>query len=201
MKTSNTGAYDYRKIRENLEMKELNVLDSLKHLSEEEIQKIHDESRLNFSVCALNLTGDLNIGFIVRSACLIGAEKVYVMGRKKFDRRGMVGAQNRMHMEFIKNFKEDDFDIDWDQFYELFDREGMSPIAIENGGTPIRRFDFTQYDHPCLVMGNENMGIPEHVTEKIPVATIPQRGVMRSLNVGASCSIAMNEVAHQLADY
>lgn len=198
MRTSHTGAYDYRKIREDLEMKEINVLDELKNLSDDEIQKVHDESRLNFSVCALNLTGDLNIGFIVRSACLLGAKKIYVMGRKKFDRRGMVGAQNHMHMEYIRNFKEDDFDIDWDQFYELFDRENMSPIAIENGGTPLKKFDFTSYDHPCLVVGNENMGLPEHITNKIPVATIRQRGVMRSLNVGASCSIAMHEVAEQL---
>jgi len=51
---------------------------------------------------------------------------------------------------------------------------------------------------PCLVFGNENSGIPTCLTDKYLCFHIPQRGVIRSLNVASAAAVAMYEFSKYL---
>jgi tRNA G18 (ribose-2'-O)-methylase SpoU len=71
-----------------------NVHDDLKDKTLPELQKICKNDQLPFAVCALNVTGDLNLGMMMRTASLFGAERFIIYGRHNYDSRTTVGAQN-----------------------------------------------------------------------------------------------------------
>jgi tRNA (guanosine-2'-O-)-methyltransferase len=193
---------NYSQIRKQLEERELNVRDELKHLSHEEHLLMHDESRLPYAVACINLTGDLNVGSIIRSAAMLGCETVYIYGRKKFDKRGVVGAHNYQRVEYISIDLPDevgDFppDINYEILLQVLEGQGYTPFGLETGGARIDQMAFTQIQSPCIIVGNENMGLPNYLRNKIPLVSIPQTGVMRSLNVGVAAAIAMSEIQRQ----
>ena len=89
---------NYKKIIAETNSNHYNVRDEYKNNSYEENIAICNKEKLKFSVGVINVTGCLNIGMMVRSACLFGAENFYIFGRKKFDRRSTVGAENYINI-------------------------------------------------------------------------------------------------------
>lgn len=175
-----------------------NVKDHLQGSSLEEI-RAYQQSVTNphISICTLNVTGDLNIGTILRSAVIFGMKKAYVFGRKKYDRRSTVGAMNYIEVERVDGLKDDGITIDIQKFTDTF--KNYVPIFIDYlDGISENLYDCNlnldvnaQY---ILVFGNEGMGIPIELLDhyKKHIYHIPQRGVLRSLNVGVAAGIVMN---------
>jgi tRNA G18 (ribose-2'-O)-methylase SpoU len=171
-----------------------NVHDHLQHMEYEEILEVQRKETLPFAVAAFNLAGDLNISNMVRSAAVFGAQKFYLIGKKRFDRRGCVGAQNYIDIEHYE-----------DQIKALkFLTEEYDPYFVEQGGEDIATVDFYGHQKPiCLIFGSEADGISEVVMAygagfRIPVISIDQVGVLRSLNVASAAAIAMWKVAMDL---
>ena len=181
-----------------------NVHDNLKDLSVPELRKICDSDRLPFAMCLLNVTGDMNCGSLIRTACLFGAEKVSVVGRRKFDRRGLVGSNNYINVSMYGGLN-DDLSIDVNAFHEAV--QGYTPVFVELGGHDLGSFNWQSflsirngnsivgYRKPMLVLGNENRGIPSNILNTYKeysdsfVVSIPQKGVLRSMNVSCAGSI------------
>ena len=63
-----------------------NVLTDLQHLSVEELRALAQSKHLPYAVALANITGDLNTGVIIRTACVLGAERVFMFGKKKIGR-------------------------------------------------------------------------------------------------------------------
>jgi len=193
---------NYSEIRKQLEERELNVRDEFKHLSHEEHLELHDDSRLPYAIACINLTGDLNVGSIIRSAAMLGCETVFIYGKKKFDKRGLVGAHNYQKIEYITIDLPDDLgdfppDVNYEILIQTLDGMGYTPFGLETGGARIDQMDFREIVSPCIVVGNENMGLPDYLRSRLPLISIPQSGVMRSLNVGVAAAIAMAEIQSQ----
>jgi len=193
---------NYSEIRKQLEEQELNVRDEFKHLSHEEHLELHDDSRLPYAVACINLTGDLNVGSIVRSAAMLGCETVFIYGKKKFDKRGLVGAHNYQRIEYITIDLPDELgdfppDVNYEILIQTLDGMGYTPFGLETGGARIDQMAFTEIVSPCIVVGNENMGLPDYLRSRLPLISIPQSGIMRSLNVGVAAAIAMAEIQSQ----
>lgn len=181
-----------------------NVHDDLKGMTLNELQEIQQKESLPYAVCALNLTGDLNIGMMARTACIFGASKFIIFGRRKYDKRSTVGAQNYIPIVRIDGFKKGTKELCVEKFNDAMDEHQLYPVAIEQGGYRIDMLnmgDWTELigceamnpPYPCLVFGNENQGIPEEIlNECVTTLTLPQRGVLRSLNVSAAAAVAMN---------
>lgn len=172
----------------------LNVHDELKSKSVPELREICDKDRYPFDVFCLNLTGDLNIGNIIRTSVLLGAHTVWVYGKRRFDARGTVGAQNYLNVVRQEGLT-DEYEFKLDQFQQLVNEHDYYPIAVEQGGVELQDYDWeTPFDKRILlVMGNENAGIPddflEYIREVGALVSIPQRGVLRSFNVSNAFSI------------
>ena len=166
-----------------------NVYDELQDLSVEELKAMADARRLPYAVALANITGDLNTGSIIRSACVLGAERVFVFGKKKYDRRSTVGAHNYID---IISYPDDADLFDWSVVFQTIRVEGYTPVIIEQGGAPLYAQDVGHIPPPiCLVFGSESEGIPpEHWSNEL-CYEIPQPGIVRSLNVAAAASIAM----------
>lgn len=178
----------------------LNVHDHLKDRTVEELRALQDADRNPFAVAALNVTGDMNIGTIVRNSCLAAAQAVYIIGRRRYDKRGTVGAQNYIDVHRLDALEDDRITIDPRAFVNIMNENNMRPIFVEQGGLPIGSFSWKEMFStlsdlntiPCLVMGNENAGISEEILATRGlfrgsfVVSLPQKGVLRSLNVGAA---------------
>ncbi len=178
---------------------ELNVHDHLKGKSVEELRALCDQDRSPFGVCILNITGELNVGTIVRNALLTGARKVAILGRRKYDKRGTVGSENYINVERIEALNEDGLTIDKDIFWTWIDDNNFMPIFCEHGGIPLTCVDWSEWirdmspRNPCLVFGNENRGVQDDILndDRGHVVSIPQRGVIRSYNVASASGIVM----------
>lgn len=169
-----------------------NVHDELQKLSVEEIQAVQRRESLPFSVAAYNVAGDLNLSNMVRSAVAFGASKFYIIGKRRFDRRGCVGAQNYIELVHIE-----------DPFEALFYlNQNYDASFVEQGGLDITCADFYN-KNPCLIFGSESAGFPEDFLQTgafwgMPTYSIAQIGVIRSLNVATAAGIAMFKVAMDL---
>lgn len=180
-----------------------NVLDQYKNHSLDELKVIQENDQFPFHVLFFNLTGELNLGSMVRTACLSGAKKAWIFGRRKFDRRGLVGANNYIKIEQVNGFEDDSLAFSVDKLNSLLTDNNLVPVIVELGGNNLGSFDWNDYVKPILnigkipvlIMGNEGTGFTPEILnflENYPGAfkvSIPQRGVMRSFNVGHALSM------------
>lgn len=173
-----------------------NVHTPLQQFNPEKLKTISEGLSLPLALMMFNLNGDMNVGMSIRSAVIYGCSDVYVIGKKRYDRRPEVGAKNYIkfhrHPVITPGF---------------FAKEKLIPIFVEQGGTALDDFSFKPYLPKkmkegwkvCFVMGSESFGIPmsEFAELSAPVITISQYGIMRSLNVSVATGIVLYEYSRQ----
>lgn len=184
-----------------------NVLPEYKDLSVEERKSICDNDRLPYAVAILNVTGELNTGTIIRNSLLMGAREVLVIGRRKIDKRGTVGAENYIKVERIEAMK-DEVTIDCDAVRTIFADRNYWPVYVEQGGVEIPDFDWEMLHNGCkilnrtpiLVFGNENRGVPTELLngQWSSIVSVKQRGVLRSYNVGVTSGMVMMDMLNSM---
>ena len=178
-----------------------NVHDFLKGKSIPEVKEWCKPRLKNFSVCTLSLTGELNIGVITRVAHCFGTQAIYIIGRRRFDKRSTVGAHAYTNVVQIDALDSDQEMIESGVFFDTMDQNNLFPIFVEIGGDDLGSFTWTKRlegvdKQPCFVFGSEGDGIPLEILESAErygsfVVTIPQYGAIRSLNVSSAASIVL----------
>lgn len=163
-----------------------NVRDEFKTMTVEEIKAEQEKRHRDFAVAAVNVKNSLNTSTLIRSAVIFGANKFYVIGDKKFDRRGCVGAQN--YIDIIH--------LTIDEAIATIKADGWYPVAIEQNGNHLHNYKHFHFIRkPCIVLGSESDGLPQQMLDEIPYSIeIFQPGVLRSLNVAVAGSIVMNSI-------
>jgi tRNA G18 (ribose-2'-O)-methylase SpoU len=198
-----------------------NVHDHLKNLTVPELRAICDQQRNPFAVGLLSVTGDLNLGVIIRSASLMGAEEVILVGRRKWDIRSAVGSQNYIMVSKVGGLTVD-LKIDPEVFVGELKARNYLPVFVELGGETLGKFSWKEklagmadhyadrdgYAKPCLIMGTEGGGeeggIPPAIMATMAefpgsfCVSIPQKGVIRSFNVSAAANIVMFDMCNQM---
>lgn len=188
----------------------LNIRDSLKTLTVGELKELAQNDRLPFAFAALSVTGDLNVGAMLRTAHLLGAREGYVIGRRKIDNRSLVGIQNYFNIHRLEGRNEDMMSINSDRVKEIFIEHNLIPIVMEDGGTPLHEMDWQEVFNsppglPTIVAGNEGRGIDSKTLTALSEITgfrqisIPMRGVMRSFNVGHALSIVLWDLVSKMS--
>jgi tRNA G18 (ribose-2'-O)-methylase SpoU len=193
---------DYNKIIAETTSNHYNVRDEYKNNTVEDNQFVCHLERREFSVGVINVTGELNIGMMIRSASLMGASNFYIFGRKKFDKRSTVGAEKYIHI--VQSTYEDPLNAD-QQILEDLRKLPHPIIACEQGGVTLGTVDAevlylsVKDSHPLFLFGSESHGIPQLILDqKDPTGypdyefsriSIPQRGVLRSFNVASAMNI------------
>lgn len=192
---------------------ERNVHDHLKSLSIPELQQISQASVLPFWVMTLNVLGDLNVATVIRSAHLLGAERVVVFGRRRIDNRGLVGAAHYTPVEKVWAVNED-LTINVDLFVQFCTTNNVIPVFVEQGGYNCFTMDWcstfatyqAQGHKPILVLGTEKDGIPTAVIDQGVglggcVVSIPQKGVLRSHNLSMAFAIVASQMVSRMGWY
>ena len=188
-----------------------NVHDNLKGLSVDELKEISLSDRLPWHTLCLNLTGDLNIGTIIRTSHCMGATSVIIFGRRKIDNRGIVGSDNYIRVERISAVDEK-LIYDTNLFVSYLKEKNLTPVFVETGGILLSSINWKTIiknihetgNEICLIMGNETDGIPTDILNVISEfpnsfkVSIPQRGVIRSVNVSVAHAMIVSNMCSSM---
>ena len=165
-----------------------NLIDKYKGLTNEQIFAALSTHRTPLEIAIENVEHDFNIGSIVRTANSFNVNKVHIIGKKKYNRRGAMCTDK--YLEILHHATIQDF---------LKTQSGRELVAIENNtprALPLHEKKFVQ--QTTLIFGSENSGITAELTTAAhDVRYIESFGSTRSVNVGAAAAIAMYEWTRQ----
>lgn len=142
-----------------------------------------------------NTVRDFNLASVVRNICAFGLETLYIIGFRKWDKRGAVGAYNYIDIEYLRDF---------DHLCEVVDPSKLVGMELPEHYPEIANefVELSQYEWfpgQCLVIGEEGCGIPlEHLRRIGAKVYIDQPGAMRSLNAATASGIAMFHMSTSL---
>lgn len=168
-----------------------NLVDEFKGKTNEQIFCTLSERRNELEIAIENLNHDFNMGTIVRSANSFNVNKVHIIGKKKYNRRGAMCTDKYLKIIHWTDYKD---------FVQDQRKRGREIVAIENNvdrakGIRTKKFKL----NTTLVFGSEGEGIStELLHEANDVRFIESWGSTRSVNVGVAAGIAMYEWARQL---
>ncbi|MBR2997287.1 rRNA methyltransferase [Candidatus Saccharibacteria bacterium] len=167
-----------------------NLLDEYKGMSNEQVFGALSKKRNALEVAIENVEHDFNIGTIVRNANAFNVNKVHIIGKKKYNRRGAMCTDK--YLEIVHWVSIDEF---------LASQKGRELVAIENnvpGVKPLGSKEFKK--QTTLIFGGEGEGISQELLDEAnDVREIESFGSTRSVNVGVASGIAMYEWVRQWA--
>ena len=194
--------WDDSHLSETSTLLKYNVHTPLQSLSLETVKTLSTATALPVALMLYNLHGDINIGMSIRTAAILGCSDVYLVGKRKYDRRSEVGAKHYIPIHRLPSVEP-----------EFFAANKLLPVLVEQGGTALDDFSFKPYLpgrmpegwKVVLIVGSESAGLPKKFMSALasagssgaPIVTISQYGVMRSLNVSIAASIVLYEYVRQ----
>ena len=165
-----------------------NLIDDSKGMTNEQVFDKLSRKRNTLEIAIENVEHDFNIGSIVRTANSFNVNKVHIIGKKKYNRRGAMCTDK--YLEIIHHATLSAF---------LATQNDRELVAIENNtprALPLHSKSFAQ--NTTLIFGSENNGITDELLKKShDVRYIESFGSTRSVNVGAAAAIAMYEWTRQ----
>jgi len=145
------------------------------------------------SLCAINFRVDDNFGYLVRAAACFGAERLYVIGH--VPERSSIKASSGSLIDYVEVVQ---FSTP-SEFLVYMQAEGIQVVAAELVETakPLTSYTFDFNRRLCLVVGNEEVGIPPEILQSADVVCIPMPGVGYCLNTAQTANIILYEAVRQ----
>lgn len=166
-----------------------NLIDKYKGKTNEQVFAALEKTRTPLEIAIENVEHDFNIGTIVRSANSFNVQKVHIIGKKKYNRRGAMCTDKYLKIEHHATIAD---------FLET--QKNRELVAIENNTTralPLHEKKFSP--RTTLIFGSENNGITSELLQTATdVRFIESFGSTRSVNVGVAAGIAMYEFTRQI---
>jgi tRNA G18 (ribose-2'-O)-methylase SpoU len=164
-----------------------NVIDHYKYWNEDAIRASLDTKRFPFIVVCENFDKDFNISTVIRNCNAFTGKEIWIVGNRRWDRRGAVGTHHYEHVKHAESVGE-----------IVLQHPDYKVIVCE--AYPDAK-DIRAYDWPektILVFGQESIRVTdETLAIADDVVYIPQYGSTRSLNVGCASAIAMYSYIQQ----
>lgn len=157
-----------------------NVRDRYKDMPQEDIIADAESKRSELVICASNKIRDINWGSVVRTVNALGAESVVFTGKRSYDRRGAVGAQNYTEVKHYETPAE---------AFAAYRAAGYQIIAAEyDDNYEMHSLPAWEWSEKTLVIfGEEGLTLDDEILSKVDaIVAIPMFGTVRSLNV-ANC--------------
>lgn len=196
-----------------------NICSYLKKLEIKDVKIYSTLTTLGYCILTLSICGNLNVGTIMRTSQLLGADKYIIFGKRSFDRRSAVGAMNYMNVERVFGLKDNSCDVKKDltnnermicpdKFYKYMIENKLVPVFLEQKQKAIYNdnINWNSYERKlkkehkfCFIFGNEGDGIAEDIIDKgltIPgsfIICVRQLGALRSFNVSSTVAIIISQ--------
>lgn len=168
-----------------------NAVDKFQNMEAHQIREAIANGRSELVNVCMNLTSDFNKSSIVRSSNAFLCRETIFVGGKNYDRRGTVGTH---HFEVIKHADT------LEETVEYLHAEGYTVWAVDNlpDHNPQSIYDVELPLKSAFVYGEEQRGLSEdEIALCDGMLYIPQRGVVRSLNVAQAAAVMMAEYHRQ----
>ena len=168
-----------------------NVIDYYKQWETDQIISDLDTQRLPFIIGFENISGDFNKASGVRNSNAFLSRETWIIGNKKWDRRGAVGSHNYIHLKYSPSLEK--------VWLEQPHVRAMKWVAVDNvpGASSITNYEWDK--ESFIIFGEEKRGLsPMALGMADEVIYIPQLGSVRSLNVSVASGIVMYDYAKKL---
>ncbi len=155
--------------------------------------KLKTAKKYPISLCAINFRVDDNLGYLIRSAACFGAERLYVVGH--VPERSHIKASSGSLIDYVEIIP---FATPRD-FVDHTKSERIQIITAElvEGARSLSSYTFNFDSHVCLVVGNEESGIPPEIIVRSQVVYIEMPGVGYCLNTAQAANILLYEAVKQ----
>jgi tRNA G18 (ribose-2'-O)-methylase SpoU len=158
-------------------------------------KKINSSFKYPVEIACINFKHEPNIGYVIRAAACFGSPIVNVIGDCPSDKilKELSGSTN----EFIKLQK---FSNPHD--FLTYCRENNIKIVsaeLTDNARNIYDYKYPKDSKICIVVGNEQTGIPSEILHYSEVVQIPMPGVGYCLNTAMSANIMLFEYTKQQA--
>lgn len=168
-----------------------NVIDGYKGLNSAEIRADLVTKRNSMVSIFMNVTNDFNKATGIRANNVFLGNSVYMVGKRKIDRRGTVGTH---HYETV--FHADTIE----EVIELLRNDGYTIFAVDNieKFNPKNLWDVDYPEKSAFLYGEEKLGLSdESIALCDDMVFIASEGSVRSLNVACAASVVMAEYSRQ----
>ena len=155
--------------------------------------KLKTAKRYPISLCAINFRVDDNLGYLIRSAACFGAERLYVIGHVPERSSLKASSGSLINYVAIEKFKNPS------EFLTQMEIKGIQIVSAElvDGAKSLFTYNFN-FDRPiCLVVGNEETGVPAEILQHSDIVQIPMPGVGYCLNTSHVANILLYETVKQ----
>lgn len=156
-------------------------------------EKLKKVKKYPISLCAINFRVDDNFGYLIRAAACFSAERVYVVGH--VPERSVLKASSGSLIDYVQMVQ---FSTPV-EFLAHMQEEGIQVICGElaEGAESLSSYSF-DFNRPiCLVVGNEETGVPVDILRRADVVQIPMPGVGYCLNTAQAANILLYEAIKQ----
>lgn len=162
-----------------------NVHEFLKTLTSDEIRENLQQTRSDLISVFVNVLGDFNVGTAIRNANWFNTRSVWIIGNRRWDRRGAVGTHHYTDVQHRDSVV--------DAIAELRNM-GYRIVAAEITDDATALWDYEWTEKSAVIYGEEGAGLSAEVLALVDdVVYIPGRGSVRSLNVGTASGIFMSD--------
>ena len=163
-----------------------NVRDEFKGLHADQVKSIIKLRSSDLVVMCSNEIKDFNWGSVVRSANSFAANKVVFTGRRAYNRRGAVGAENYTDIEYIPDTIE--------ALSHYKNNLGYRLVAVEyDERYPMYNLqDYDWSDKSVIIFGEEGRSLSEEILDFCDdIVYVPMYGSVRSLNLASCATVVM----------
>lgn len=192
-----------KRLRETNPFDSRNVRDEFKGKDNEDIIAELDKNRSELVLCLSNEIRDMNLSSCIRSANSFNIDHVVMAGRRNYDRRGAVGAQNYIEVKHQEDMIGVLLDYTICNDYKV--------VALEyDERYPMTEISEYEWDpKTILIAGEEGRSVsdlvlagslPSRIDGSImtDIVYIPMMGTVRSLNLASAVSIALYDYATKM---
>lgn len=170
-----------------------NVIDYYKTWETDAIKADLDTKRNDMVTICMNLTGDFNKASIVRNNNAFMGREVWMVGKKKFDKRGTVGTH---HYEHVKHTD------DWVALFQYLKDSNYAIVGVDNVPGAVALTETFLPKRSAFVYGEEGLGLSEHMLDACDkIVYIAQGGSVRSINVAVASGIIMHHYVTEWSPY
>lgn len=160
-------------------------------------RRLATAQKLPITVATMNFGCDENLGYIIRAAACFGCTEVHVVGKIP-DRLFLKSASGSLvdYVDLVQHSNPHDL-------IEYAKNANMRLVSAElhDSAVAIEDYEFGFDATTCIVLGNENWGVPEEIIYNSDVVMIPMTGVGACLNTAQTGNIILYEYNRQFANH
>ena len=168
-----------------------NVIDLYKKMRTDEIRADLQDRRTDVVMILNHINYNINIGTVIRSNNAFLGKEVYIVGRRRYDKRGTAGTSHYEHV-----YHADTLDEVVDYLHSL----GYTIYAVDNimEYNPINIINENFPKKSAFLFGEEGDGLSKREIELCDkMVYIQMFGSVRSLNVACAAAVVEYEYSRQ----